>query len=67
MMTTLYFIFHVALCIWIFFFGGARVIEGSWLAALEFHALANERHIKFLAWVSLLILALNPTKNLNQP
>ncbi|MDF2447436.1 MAG: hypothetical protein K0S46_2672 [Moraxellaceae bacterium] len=55
-MEMLYLIFHIGLCIWVIFFGGARVIEGSWLAAFEFHALASARQIKFMAWFSLLLL-----------
>jgi hypothetical protein len=53
-----YFLANAAFLLWVIFLGGARRIEGSWLAAWEFHALASEGQIKFLAWVWLIILAL---------
>ena len=56
MLFALYLVFHVGLCIWVISLGGARVIEGSWLAAFEFHPLAGEREIKMVAWFYLLTL-----------
>lgn len=56
MLFALYICFHLSLCVWVIFMGGARVIEGSWLAAFEFHPMAGEREIKLLAWLYLLTL-----------
>ena len=52
----IYLLIHLAICIWVIFFGGARKIEGTWLAAWEFHGLANAARIKALAWVSLFLV-----------
>jgi len=52
----IYFTIHLVICIWVIFFGGAKKIEGSWLAAFEFHGLANATQIKALAWLSLFLV-----------
>ncbi len=43
-------------CLWVIFLGGAEKIEGSWLAALELHATADARALRFMAWLNLLVL-----------
>ena len=52
-----YLIIHVILCIWVLFFGGAKTVEGTWLAAIEFIPLANVREIKFAAFISLVLIS----------
>lgn len=57
-MTWLLILANVALDIWVIFFGGAKRIEGSWLAAFEYHALADGRGIKILAVGNLIVLVI---------
>lgn len=48
---------NAAFLFWVLCLGGAKTIEGSWLAAWEFRAL-TEGEIKFMAWIGLLILGI---------
>lgn len=57
-MAWLLILINAAVDVWVLFFGGARRIEGSWFAAFEFHALADERGIKILAAGNLVVLAI---------
>ena len=56
-MFEVYLAVHFILCVWVLFFGGAKTIEGTWLATIEFIPLANAREIKFAAFISLVLLS----------
>ena len=56
-MSWLYIFGNLAFLIWVIFLGGAKIIQGSWLASWEFHSSASESQIKTVAWVWLILLA----------
>jgi hypothetical protein len=49
---------HLALCLWLLLFGGAKLLEGSFSTIFFFHPAMTVKELKFYAALSLIITPL---------